>query len=466
MTLRTRLLAALVVLVVALGASGVAVTLVQRDYLYGQLDHRLHELTQRPRPVLVRLTQGVTGPSSSFIAEIYIGVVENGALITVQAPTDDPELVPSLLTDRLPTSPVTRPTMSGAAEKVRVVTVALPGGRSAVFAISTARADDAVQRLITALAVAAGVVLLLVGLVAWWVVRLGLRPIRRMTAAADAISGGDRDITIDLVPGNTEAAHLSHALRTMIDTTREAEAKTRRFVADASHELRTPLTTLRGYSSLHSGELSADPAALAEVSDAMRRINQEAARMTHIVDDLLDLTAMDEQRLAEPTRFDLAPVLHDLVSDLKVVQPGRPITVDCPGPTPVTGDRNRIVQAVAALANNALRHTPLDAAVTLRGSSLPGGGVRVAVVDQGPGIPPAHLPHLFERFYRVDRGRARASGGNGLGLAIVAGIVTAHGGRYGAESPVGGPTTFWFELPPGRPTAATLPPPAPVTPRP
>ncbi len=452
MTLRARLLAALVVLVVALGVSGVAVTLVQRDYLYDQLDHRLEELVARPRPLLLRLTQGIAGPSTSSIAEIYVGVIENGQLTTVQAPTDDPDLVPSVPADNPPTTPITRPTLAGEAPQVRVVTIDLPQRRTAVFAVSTARADDAVQRLMATLAVAAAVVLLLVGLVAWWVIRLGLQPIRRMTAAADAISAGAHDVTIETIPGNTEAAHLSHALSTMIDTTREAEAKTRRFVADASHELRTPLTTLRGYSSLHSGELSPEPAALAEVSDAMRRINQEASRMTHIVDELLDLTAMDEQRLGAVTTFDLAPALNDLVSDLRVVQPGRTITVACPAGTHATGDRNRIVQAVAALANNALRHTPATAPVWLTGTAMPGGGVRVAVIDQGPGIPPAHLPHLFERFYRVDRGRARASGGNGLGLAIVAGIVTAHGGRYGVESPTGGPTTFWFELP-ATPTA-------------
>jgi len=447
MTLRTRLLAALVVLVVALGATGVVVTLVQRDYLYDQLDHRLMSVAERPRPVLQRLALGAAGPTTGFIAEMYVGIIENGQLTTVQAPTDDPDLVPSLLADHLPTTPITRPTLAGQSDQVRVVTVHLPNNRVAVFAVSTAQADDAVQRLVTTLAVAAGIVLLLVGLVAWWVIRLGLRPIRRMTEAADAISGGAQDVTIEAIPGNTEAARLSHALGTMIDTTREAEAKTRRFVADASHELRTPLTTLRGYSSLHSGELPTDPAALAEVSDAMRRINQEATRMSHIVDDLLDLTAMDEMRLDEPTTFDLAPALSDLVNDLKVVQPARTITVTCPGPTWASGDRNRIVQAVAALANNALRHTPPAAPVTLSATPLVGGGVRVAVIDQGPGIPAEHLPHLFERFYRVDRGRARASGGNGLGLAIVAGIITAHGGRYGVESPAGGPTTFWFELP-------------------
>jgi len=446
MTLRARLLAALVVLIVALGASGVVVTLVQRDYLYDQLDQQLNEVAARPRAALQRLLAGAQVTPTSGYADMYVGVIVDGTLTTVQAPTEDPELVPSVPLDRLPTTPTTRPTLAGEASSVRVLALELPRGRVAVFALSTTRADAAAGRLMVTLALVALVVLAVVALVAWWVIRLGLRPIKQMTAAADAISAGAKDTRIDVAPGATEAARLGQALNAMIDTTREAESKLRRFVADASHELRTPLTTLRGYSALHSGEL--EPAALAEVSDAMRRINQEAARMTHIVDDLLDLTAMDEQRLGELTAFDLRTVLDDLAGDLRVVQPMRPIEVDCPESLMVTADHHRIVQAVAALAGNALRHTPAATPVWLTAARRSDGAVRVAVVDHGPGIAREHLPHLFERFYRADRGRARASGGNGLGLAIVAGIVTAHGGRYGAESPPGGPTTFWFELPP------------------
>jgi two-component system OmpR family sensor kinase len=447
-TLRARLLAALVVLLVALGASGVVVTLVQRDYLYDQLDQQLNEVAARPRAALQRLLAGAGVTPTNGYADMYVGVIVDGTLTTVQAPTDDPELVPSVPLDRLPTTPTTRPTLAGDASTVRVLALELPRGRVAVFALSTARADAAAERLMVTLALVALVVLTVGALVTWWVIRLGLRPIRQMTAAADAISAGAKDTRIDVAPGATEAARLGQALNTMIDTAREAEAKLRRFVADASHELRTPLTTLRGYSALHSGEPATDPAALAEVSDAMRRINQEAARMTHIVDDLLDLTAMDEHRLGELSTFDLREVLDDLAGDLRVVQPMRPIEVDCPKSLIVSADHHRIVQAVAALAGNALRHTPTATPVWLTGARRPDGAVRVAVVDHGPGIAGEHLPHLFERFYRADRGRTRASGGNGLGLAIVAGIVTAHGGRYGAESPPGGPTSFWFELPP------------------
>lgn len=220
MSLRTRLLAALVVLVAALTASGVAVTLVQRDYLYGQIDRRLDEVAGRPRPVLQRLVLGITGPASGGIAEVYVGVIDNGQLTTVQAPTDDPDLIPSVPTDDYPTRPTTRPTITGESTSVRVVTVALPDGRVAVLAISTADADDAIGRLIRTLAIAAAVVLALVALVTWWVIRLGLTPIRKMTDAADAITAGATDVRIDVTPGRTEAARLGQALHTMIDTNR------------------------------------------------------------------------------------------------------------------------------------------------------------------------------------------------------------------------------------------------------
>lgn len=451
MTLRTRLLAALVALLVVLGVAGGVVTVLQRGYLYDQLDQQVQKLADHPGPVLNRILRGdLKGPGGApqtlALADVYIGMIENDQLTTLLAPTSDPDLVPAISADARPTKPTTVSTVSGFAAHVRVVTAVLPNGRVAVFAIATDRADDASTRLVWTLLAVAVVVLAILALIAWWVIRLGLRPIRRMTEAADAISAGATDRRIDVAPGPTEAARLGRALNTMIDTSQEAETRMRRFVADASHELRTPLTTLRGYSALHSANPAGDGSSL-EVADAMRRINQEATRMTRIVDDLLDLTDMDEHGVATAAPFDLAVVLRDIAGDLQVVQPGRPITVRCPAQLPVAGDHDRVVQAVAALGTNALRHTPADCAVELVGVPSVGGGARVEVVDHGPGIPAEHLAHLFDRFYRADRGRARATGGNGLGLAIVAGIVTAHGGRYGADSRPGGPTTFWFELP-------------------
>jgi two-component system OmpR family sensor kinase len=190
---------------------------------------------------LLRLTQGIAGPNTSSIAEIYVGVIENGQLTTVQAPTDDPDLVPSVPADNPPTTPITRPTLSGEAPQVRIVTIDLPQRRTAVFAVSTARADDAVQRLMATLAVAAAVVLLLVGLVAWWVIRLGLQPIRRMTAAADPSAPAPRRHHRDH-PRQHRGRPPQPLLSTMIDTTRRP--RPRPAASPTPHE-RTPLTTPR-----------------------------------------------------------------------------------------------------------------------------------------------------------------------------------------------------------------------------
>jgi len=445
MTLRTRLVAALVALLAVLGIAGGVVTVLQRDYLYDQLDQQLERVAELPGPLLSRLIRGGSNaaPPSVAITDMYVGVMRGGQLTTLLAPTNDPDLVPAITAGDAYTNPASIGTTSGIATQVRVITADLPNGRVAVFAITTGPVDDASDRLVTTLIIVALVVLAILVLIAWWVIRLGLRPIRRMTEAADAIAAGATDRRIDVAPGPTEAARLGRALNTMIDTSQDAEARMRRFVADASHELRTPLTTLRGYSALHATDRISDP----EVTDAMRRINQEATRMTRIVDDLLDLTDMDEHGVAHRAPFDAAVALRDVVADLQVVQPARPLTLRCPGQLPVVADRDRVVQAVAALANNALRHTPPECALEIVGIPMPSGGARIEVTDQGPGIAAEHLPHLFERFYRADRARARSTGGNGLGLAVVAGIVSAHGGRYGADSRPGGPTTFWFELP-------------------
>jgi two-component system OmpR family sensor kinase len=153
----------------------------------------------------------------------------------------------------------------------------------------------------------------------------------------------------------------------------------------------------------------------------MRRIQGEATRMSRIVADLLSLTDLDSGGIAPTEQVDLPGLLRDVVSDVRAVQPGRPVELVASEGLVVTGDRDRILQAVTALTSNAVRHTPEEAA----------------------------LPHLFERFYRVDRSRSRAQGGTGLGLAIVAAIATAHGGRYGVQSAPGAGATFWLELPGG-----------------
>ena len=310
------------------------------------------------------------------------------------------------------------------------------------------------------------VVAAVVGLLLWWVDRLGLRPIAEMTDAADAITAGDTTRRVPPGPPGTEAARLGEALNAMIDTTAVTQERMRRFVADASHELRTPLTTLQGYAALHTGRVgtpptmrasrdagraaepaepsraagAAEPAAdtaeaeRAEMVDAMRRMGEEAARMRRLVDGLLDLARLDDLGVVAREPVDLGVLVRDVASDLRVVAPDRVVTVAAPESLVVTGDRDRLTQALVGLTSNAVRHTPAGTPVWLSVVELPG-SVRVDVADAGPGIPPEHLPHVFERFHRVDRGRSSSRGGTGLGLAIVDAIARAHGGSASVASP-------------------------------
>ncbi len=269
-----------------------------------------------------------------------------------------------------------------------------------------------------------------------------------MTDAAGAITAGDTARRVPPGPPGTEAARLGEALNTMIDTTTATNERMRRFVADASHELRTPLTTLGGYAALHAARPPGplDDAGRAEVDDAMRRIGDEAARMRRLVDGLLDLTGLDAPDALRLEPVDLGDVLRDVASDLRVVAPGREVTLDAPDSLVVTADRDRVTQALVGLTSNAVRHTPDGTPVALRVLTRPG-WVRVEVADAGPGIPPEHLPHLVERFYRVDRSRSSGSGGSGLGLAVVDAVARAHGGSLAVASEPGRGSVFALELP-------------------
>ena len=454
MTLRRRLVIATSALAVVLLVAGAAVVLVQRAFLVSRLDTQLAALAQNPRAILLasaRAEAAGTTPAAG-LSDVWVGRMSaDGTLTTVLTPQGDPALVPQLTPGEKVSTPQGRGTASGEARRVRVVTATLPNGRAqAVLAIPTTSADVATKRLTMTLALVGLVVAAVVGLLLWWVDRLGLRPIAEMTDAADAITAGDTTRRVPPGPPGTEAARLGEALNAMIDTNAATQERMRRFVADASHELRTPLTTLQGYAALHTGRVGpptdAGTPADAEMADAMRRMGDEAARMRRLVDGLLDLARLDDLGVLEREPVDLAVVVRDVASDLRVVAPDRVVTVEAPATLVVTGDRDRLTQALVGLTSNAVRHTPAGTPVWLTLVELPG-AVRVDVADAGPGIPPEHLAHVFERFHRVDRGRSSASGGTGLGLAIVDAIARAHGGSASVTSQPGRGSTFSLTLP-------------------
>jgi two-component system OmpR family sensor kinase len=224
----------------------------------------------------------------------------------------------------------------------------------------------------------------------------------------------------------------------------------RQFVADASHELRTPLTSIRGFAELHRQGAVTDPD---EVSRLLARIEGEAKRMGLLVDDLLLLARLDQQRPLERAPVALDHIAAAAVEAARAAAPERPIELEVAGdgdPLVVDGDEPRLHQVVGNLLDNALAYSPAGTPVTVRVGRTRRDDADLAtaeVIDHGPGLTPEQAERVFERFYRVDAARSRALGGTGLGLSIVAAIVAAHGGTVEVDSAPGAGATFRVLLP-------------------
>jgi two-component system OmpR family sensor kinase len=450
-TLRRRLVVAVVGLLVAVAVVFIGVALSQRAFLIAQLDERLESFTADGRALvtLANRAEAGKGAAADLLTDVYVGVQRaNGQLVPVLVPDAQPDLVPVLLGNERDAGPVTR-TVAGGGQRVRLIEASLNGQRYVVVALSMSGVEAASARLVLALGLAWLVVAAIAALVGYWVIRHGLRPIAHLTAAAEHVtaSGGGL-VQVDPGDPRTEAGRLGSAFNAMVFTTASGQEQLRRFVADASHELRTPLTTLRGYSSLYAQGGLGTPE---QVADAMGRINAEATRMGRIVDDLLDLTTLGDGSALELRPVEVGAVLEDLAADLRIREPGREVSVRCAGVVVALADADRVRQALTALVANAVKYSPDGSPVVLTARRL-GPAVRIEVVDRGKGIPADVLPRVFERFYRARAGAAvepAATGGprgSGLGLAIVAAIVSAHGGRYGVASTPGEGSTFWIEL--------------------
>jgi signal transduction histidine kinase len=257
-----------------------------------------------------------------------------------------------------------------------------------------------------------------------------VRPLRQLTRGAQRIARGHLDERIQ-VGGEDEVAQLARAFNQMAESLERTEQARRQLVADVAHELRTPLTIIGGtVQAMRDGVLSLDEGNLATVQ-------QEVESLAHLVSDLRDLSLGDVGQFTirhEPV--DLGEVIQSVGAGFaaEAAARGLHLTVEAPEQLPrVLGDEPRLRQCVRNLVDNAIRHTPGGGAVTIRATAADG-AVTIEVADTGEGIAPEHLPRLFERFYRIDRSRARRSGGSGLGLAIVQQIVQAHSGEIQAAS--------------------------------
>jgi two-component system OmpR family sensor kinase len=301
--------------------------------------------------------------------------------------------------------------------------------------------------------------LIIAGLVGALIVRRTLHPLQRVAGIATRVSElplheGEVALAVrvpdrDSDP-NTEVGKVGLALNRMLGhignalTARHAtETRVRQFVADASHELRTPLAAIRGYAELTRRSQTDVPP---EIGYAMSRVESEAVRMTALVQDLLLLARLDEGRPLEADEVDLTRVVLDAVSDARIAGPEQNWQLELPvEPVTVVGDSDRLHQVLANLLSNARTHTPPGTTVST-GLAVTGRGVELTVTDDGPGIPPALLPDVFERFARGDSSRSREAGSTGLGLSIVAAVVGAHQGAVEVTSEPG-KTRFTVRLP-------------------
>jgi two-component system OmpR family sensor kinase len=310
--------------------------------------------------------------------------------------------------------------------------------------------DRTFNQIVLAEVVTASVVVLALAVVAYWVLRQGVRPLDAIAEAADAISDGDLSRRVTHPSPSTEAGRVGIAFNRMLtqieDDIRqreESEQRLKRFVADASHELRTPLTSVRGYAELwRQGGLHDGPA----LDDAMTRIERESARMGRLVEDLLLLARLDEGIPLQHVPVDLSRIAQDVIADARVVDPDRQVTVDAPDPVVVIGDDDRLRQVVGNLVTNARTHTPPSTPVHVY-VRTEGENALVMVRDEGPGMDDATASHAFERFYRADVSRSRAQGGAGLGLSIVAAVVHALGGTVALDTAPQRGSTFAIRLP-------------------
>lgn len=479
-------IAVLLLTTTALLASGVAVTSALSRSLTARTDEQLLDAAHswaQPRPMrMVLAEQGVmqwipadaptqlpvprsTGDQPHRFFELRKGA--GGQLYTKPDGGITNSSGPALPA-RLDDTPTTVGSADGSAVHWRVLSTANEYG-STVIALPLTDNQETVSRLIFFELAIGTTALVALGVVGYLVIQRSLRPLRAVEDTAAAIASGDLHRRVPVRDVDTEVDHLARSLNEMLTriqhgvaateaseaAARRSETRMRRFVADAGHELRTPLTSIRGFAELYRQGASTDAAMV------IGRIESEAERMGMLVEDLLLLARLDEKRPLARQPVDLLALAGDAVHSAQAMttghqEPHRRIALVIEpgeGTLDVLGDEPRLRQVLTNLLGNALTHTPPEAAVVVR--LTPGvDEVRLDVIDSGPGLAPEAAARVFERFYRTDASRTRASGGTGLGLSIVHALVDAHGGRVTVDSKPGAGATFSVFLPRRPPDAA------------
>ena len=463
MSLRARLLVVTLALVaVALTAAGWATHVALKSFLLDRVDRELVSLRV---PAAFGVDGGRRPPPAGLPANAIVRVIAaDGTLLPAYSydnrysGSSDLYAIPSTIQGGFSTVD-----LPGAPGDYRLLAVTsrpdrdrdspgalVPNGATLVIGVPLKEVNDTLGRLMKIELAVGAATLGALALLALWLVRLGLKPLEEIGVTADAIAAGDLSQRVADENPRTEIGRLGRTLNAMLARIeesfaerRESERRLRQFVGDASHELQTPLTSVRGYAELFRRGAAQRPDDLATT---MRRIEAEATRMGVLVDDLLLLARLDQGRPMDSELIDLTALVGELVADARAVEPDRTIEEESDGRVTVRGDDVRLRQVVGNLLSNARAHTPRGAPVVVR-TLVRGREAVVEVSDRGPGLVPEHAARVFERFFRADPSRARASGGSGLGLSIVSSIAEAHGGRAEVESVPGDGATFRVILP-------------------
>ncbi len=482
----------MVLISAALIAAAAAIYAEQRSFLYGRLDQRViaaaapisYELGLDAR--LLRRSVAVRGPDGhrttlssgrnleGFLPSGTYGelVGANGAVVRGPVIVNygdralPPPNLPAYISSSRPGSiPVISTLSSRGPNPVdyRMAAVGLAGNRGTlIIAVPSREVDDTLERLIVWEVIIGGGMIILLSALGWLVIRVAMRPLANIGAAADAIARGNLSRRVESTNPRTEIGQLGISLNTMLIRIERAfaaraasEQRLRQFLSDASHELRTPLASIRGYTEVFRMGATADRAALER---SMERIEAEALRMGELVEGLLTLARVDERRETARERLDLVTIAAGAVADALARAPQRAITLRADSATLVEGDAGALRQVIDNLVGNAVVHTPEQAPIEVTVEQR-GREAVVTVRDHGLGIPGSARDHVFERFWRGEASRSRGAGGSGLGLAIVRELLAAHGGTVSVANHPNGGAVFTVKLPlaPAAPNGAQPP---------
>jgi two-component system, OmpR family, sensor kinase len=505
--LRTKLIAAVLALVaVALVVMSVAGLSFLHTYLLGTADAQLSNLEPAPANNLNKTARGAELGPESFVRYFLInGQTSDAVPLNVNLSAGNgsgPQITPGASWLKSGAA-VTVPAQSGGGQwRVQAVpNLQLQNGTpgTLVVGIDVTSQYSTIGKLTTVDVLVSVAILIALVAIGAWIIQASLRPLREIEATAGAIAAGDLTRRVPEQDPNTEVGRLGRSLNVMLsqietafdaqsqseEAARRSEGRMRQFLGDASHELRTPLTAIRGFAEYYrqrggvrsaaDGANEAAPSGTGQLTRAdldriMRRLEQESARMGVLVEDMLLLARLDQQRPLDHSTVDLLTLAADAVHDARMVAPDRAInlTVSSGAALLVKGDEVRLRQVIGNLMSNALSHTPgstpIDVLIrsgnmaevqsataspeepqAFQGAHTTTPAAVLEVTDHGPGLTEEQAAHVFERFYRADA--ARTTGGTGLGLAIVAALVTAHGGAVWVRTQPGQGATFAIALP-------------------